>query len=128
MQDYFFVRSDNRFVRLNFRDIVYVEAVKNYLKIHVRSSGKPFFVLLSMKQMEQSLPQCGFCRVHRSYLINLDCVTSFDQAQVMLGNMSLPMSEQYKNQLLARVNLLISDVRNKGKFRTFSLEVMEHTN
>jgi len=66
-------------------------------------------VLLTLKQLEKKLPQDHFCRVHRSIIVALDRITSFDNFQVTLGDMSFPIIKNYQKSLLDKVTILDPD-------------------
>ncbi len=95
MLNFFFIRTDNKYVKVNFHEINYVEACGNYVRIV--TPNKSFIVLLSMKQMEKVLPCKLFCRVHRSYIVALNSITAFDHELVYLDNKHIPLSDFYKN-------------------------------
>lgn len=69
--DSMFLKTDYKTVRISVKDIRYVEGMSEYLKIYLEGQPKPLIVLLSMKKMEERLPQDSFMRIHRSYIINL---------------------------------------------------------
>ena len=66
-----YIKTEYKVVRISIKDIRYVEGMSEYLRIYVEGQPKPVIVLLSMKKMEERLPQSTFMRVHRSYIINL---------------------------------------------------------
>src|SRR6266536_360186 len=113
MLNFFFIRTDNKYVKVNFHEINYVEACGNYVRIV--TPNKSFIVLLSMKQMEKVLPCKLFCRVHRSYIVALNSITAFDHELVYLDNKHIPLSDFYKNRLQEKVIIVLSDVRNQPK-------------
>jgi len=80
-----FLKTDRRIVRLEIDDIVYVEGMSEYLKIHVKNE-KPIVVLLSMKRMEEQLQRYAFMRVHRSYIINLKEISEVSKGVVVLND------------------------------------------
>lgn len=112
MQPYFFVRHESRYIKLSVREILYVESVKNYVR--VVTTGKSYLVLISLRQMEEELPQELFCRVHRGYLVSLPHIISFDSNTVQVDKKQIPISEQYRQVLFSRVKILISDTRQKN--------------
>lgn len=104
--DSLFIKSDSRMVRIRLSDIIYVEGMSEYLKIHVcgtDSHGKPMrpvITLYSMKKLEERLPSY-FKRIHRSYIINLRCIETVSRARVTLqGDISLPIGDLYKKDFL----------------------------
>ena len=96
--DTIFVKTDSRTVRISISDIRYVEAMSEYLKLHLDSQPRPLITLLSMKKMEDFLPST-FMRIHRSYIINLQKVLEVNKNRVIMGpDEYLPIGENYRNQ------------------------------
>ena len=92
----FFVKTDSRTVRVSISDIRYVEAMSEYLKLHLDSQPRPLITLLSMKKMEDFLPST-FMRIHRSYIVNLEKVQEVNKNRVIMGpDEFLPIGENYK--------------------------------
>lgn len=94
-ENYLFVKSEYRMLRVNFDDIRYVEGMREYVRIHIRNE-KPIMTLLSMKAMEAQLPQEDFMRVHRSYIVNLKEVKTIERSRIVFGEEYIPIGEQYK--------------------------------
>ena len=93
---FLFIKSDYRIIRINFQDILFVEAMSEYVKIHLAGS-KPVMSLLSMKQLEEQLPEHQFMRIHRSYIVNLSKVSVIERNRVVFDSKTyLPVSVQYK--------------------------------
>ena len=99
----FFVRTKYKMVKIPIKDIVYVEGMSEYLKIHTQGGLKPVIILQSMKTLEDRMPK-NFMRIHRSFLINLHCITELNKTRVFLaGNISLPIGDMYRDKLIAYV-------------------------
>ena len=81
--DTIFVKTDSRTLRISISDIRYVEAMSEYLKLHLESQPRPVITYLSMKKMEEFLPPT-FMRIHRSYIVNLDRVVEVNKNRVIL--------------------------------------------
>ena len=109
MQYDFFIRCDGKYIKVDARDICYFEALKNYVRIV--TSSDTYLALLSLRQLEQELPEFLFCRVHRSFIVSLAHIQSFDHESVYLKEVSIPISIMYKNALLTKVKVLVSDTR-----------------
>ncbi len=107
MQDFFFIRNAGKFERIGFRDILYVEACKNYSKIV--TDKKSYIVLVTMKKVESALPFHLFCRVHRSFIVSLENISAFDNNSVYLSNREIPIGDQYRNHLEKRVLIVQRD-------------------
>ena len=94
--DTIFLKTDYRIVKVSIPDILYVEAMSEYLKVHLRNEAKPIITLLSMKIMEERLP-ASFMRIHRSYIVNLDAIQEVSKNRVILdADTSLPIGDLYK--------------------------------
>ena len=103
--DYIFVNSEHNLVRINFIDISYIEGLKDYIKIHLKSSQKPVVTRMPMKIIEEQLPASAFLRIHKSYIISIAFVTAARKSSVLLGAIELPVSDNYRdaiNQLTGR--------------------------
>lgn len=92
-----FIKSDYKLVQVNFNSILYVEGLKDYIKIFVDGESNPIVSLISMKSVEEALPKNNFLRVHRSYIINMNKVTVVDRSRVLFGKVYIPISDTYKD-------------------------------
>jgi DNA-binding LytR/AlgR family response regulator len=98
--DYFFVNVDYSLVKLMFNDITYMEGLKDYIKIHLSNSSKPIITRMPMKSMEIILPSKKFMRIHKSFIISIPAITMIKKNSVFIGNIELPISENYKETLM----------------------------
>lgn len=94
-QDYMFVNVGYSLMKINFSEITYIEGLKDYIQIHLDTSPRAAVVRISMKSMEEQLPQ-NFERVHKSFVINTDKVTAIRKNAVFIGEKEVPVSESYK--------------------------------
>ncbi len=94
--DYLFVKgeSKNKFLRLNYADILYVEALKNYVSIVV--PGQRIVTYQTLKDLAQQLPQPAFLRVHKSFVVALDKIRLVDGHTVYIGDAAIPLGETYR--------------------------------
>ena len=104
MQPFFFIKDKSKNVKVSFHEIIYVEALDNYIR--VVAENRILTIRCTMAQMEKVLPVAMFCRIHRSYIISLSHIISFNKSVVILQNLKLPISDQYKNNLLQIVTIL----------------------
>ncbi|MBR3089087.1 MAG: response regulator transcription factor [Prevotella sp.] len=96
-----FLKTDYRIVKVSIPDIRYVEAMSEYLKVWVEGMPKPIITLLSMKKMEERLPD-GFMRIHRSYIINLSKIQEVNKNRVIMDAQTfLPIGDMYKDAFQA---------------------------
>ena len=94
--DTIFLKTEYRIVKVSISDIRYVEAMSEYLKVHLESEPKPIVTLLSMKKMEERLPDY-FMRIHRSYIINLTKIQEVNKNRVIMDKDTyLPIGDLYK--------------------------------
>lgn len=98
-QNYIFVKSDYKLRRIDFSDILYIEGLKDYVKIYLESQSRPVVSLSSMHLMEETLPSESFFRVHRSYIVNMDKVRELERGQILFGEKRLTISESYKDKV-----------------------------
>lgn len=94
--EFFFLNVDYSMVKVMFADIMWVEGLRDYLKIHLVPPAKPLIARISMKAIEEELPPSKFLRIHKSYLISIDHITSVKKSSVFIGNMELPIGETYR--------------------------------
>ncbi|MBQ9649099.1 MAG: response regulator transcription factor [Prevotella sp.] len=105
-----FLKTDYRIVKVSISDIRYVEGMSEYLKVWLEGEPKPIITLLSMKKMEERLPNC-FMRIHRSYIINLNKIQEVNKNRVIMdADTYLPIGDMYKEAFQAYL-----DTRFLGK-------------
>lgn len=95
---FLFIKSEYKVLRINLSEIKYIEGMREYVRIHLNNE-KPVMTLMSMKKMEEFLPEGNFMRVHRSYIVNLDKITIVERNRIVFDkNVYIPISEQYKER------------------------------
>jgi DNA-binding LytR/AlgR family response regulator len=94
--DYFFVYVEYNLVKISIPEILYIEGMKDYVKIYLNSSSKPVITKMSMKAMEEKLSGHRFVRTHKSYIISASKVTAVKRDLICIGSLELPLSESYK--------------------------------
>jgi DNA-binding LytR/AlgR family response regulator len=100
---YIFVRSNSVLSRIKLTDILYIQALGDYVNIY--TSGKRYMVHSTLKAMEEKLPPDKFFRLHRSYLIALDHIDTIEEGTAYVEKHAIPIGEQYKRELLSKLNL-----------------------
>ena len=97
--EYIRIKADYKVSLVRLADIVYIESDSEYVRLHL-ADGNTIMTLFRMKKMETTLPPDMFMRVHRSYIVNLKCVTGYARGRVYLGNDEeyIPIGENYKEQ------------------------------
>jgi DNA-binding LytR/AlgR family response regulator len=96
--EFLFLKSDYKIRRINFDDILYVEGLKDYVKVFTRNDPKPILSLSSLKLLESKLPSGKFMRVHRSFIVNLEKIDTIDRSRIVFGKEYIPVSDQYKDK------------------------------
>ncbi|MBK0370277.1 LytR/AlgR family response regulator transcription factor [Flavobacterium agrisoli] len=102
--DFMFVRAEYENVKINFSDILYIEGLKDYVKI-VTTDNKFTLTLISLIKLENLLESKGFARIHRSYIVNIKHIKSIQKSKVLIADKRLPISESYKNEFFERLQL-----------------------
>lgn len=102
--DFMFVRSEYENVKINFSDILFIEGLKDYVKIYT-TDNKFTLTLISLIKLENLLSSKGFARIHRSYIINIKYVKSIQKNKVLIADKRIPISESYKTSFFEKINL-----------------------
>jgi len=108
--DYIFVKADRRFVKINFADVAFIEALKDYVIIH--TAGKRVITRMNLKNINEQLPPAMFLRVSKSYIINIRHITSFDNNSIMVGSHEIYIGESYRSRFF-------DDFVSKNKLLSF---------
>lgn len=98
-KEFFFVNVDYSQVKIMFSDIIWVEGVRDYIKIYLRSDNKPLLIRSSLKAIEQELRSSKFLRIHKSYLVAVESITSIRKNSVFIKNMELPVGETFREDV-----------------------------
>ena len=97
MDDAIFFKTEYKIVRVDIKQIMYVESMSEYLKIHLVDEPKPIIVLLSIKKIEERLPMNSFMRVHRSYIINLKMIKEVNKSRIIMNSDTyIPIGDNYR--------------------------------
>ena len=102
--DFIYVKSDYKLIQISLKDILYIEGVKDYVKIHLEGESRPILSLTSLKALEEKLPTDRFIRVHRSYIVQKQKIKVIDKARIVFGKEYIPVSESYKQELQNYIN------------------------
>jgi len=98
-QEYLFVNSEYNLVRIDYNDIAYVEGLKDYVKIYLVSATRPVITRLSMKALEEKLPANIFVRVHKSFIVAVNKITSIRKGRISILKAQVPISEHFKDNI-----------------------------
>lgn len=101
--EYLWLKSDTGHVKMAFGDILWIESLDNYIKVHL-VSGPPRLIRMTMKTIQNSLPQTKFIRVHRSFLVAIDKIQQISSVEVTVGGMKIAIGSLYKKEVLDLIN------------------------
>jgi DNA-binding LytR/AlgR family response regulator len=99
-QAYIFLKIGKDQTKIFLKDIIYVEGLKDYIKVH--TPGKVFIAYDRLSYMEEKLPENKFARIHKSYIVALDKITNYNAEQVRLNEKALAIGRVYKNEFMKR--------------------------
>jgi two-component system response regulator LytT len=102
--EFLFLKSDYKIKRINFNDILYIEGLKDYVKVFTQHTPKPLLSLTSLKLLESKLPEKKFMRVHRSFIVNLEKIDTIERSRIVFGKKYIPVSDQYKERFQEFLN------------------------
>ena len=102
--EFLFLKSEYKIRRINFNDILYIEGLKDYVKVYTRNEPKPILSLTSLKLLESKLPELMFMRVHRSFIVNLQKIDTIERSRIIFGKVYIPVSDQYKERFQDYIN------------------------
>ena len=101
---FIFVKSDYKLVRVSLDDVLYIEGLKDYVRIYLKT-GEKVMSLMSMKKLEESLPHPEFLRTHRSYIVHMPEVRTIDRLRIVFGGQYIPISDNYKDDVQQYLDL-----------------------
>lgn len=102
--NHIFVKSEYKLVRVEFDNILYVNALKDYVRIILKDTPRPLIALITMKGIEERLPADRFCRVHRSYIVALDKIENIEHNRIKIGKVLIPVAEAKSDMLFQMIN------------------------
>ena len=104
--EFFFVKCDQKLEKINLADVLFVEALANYVIIH--TSQRRYVTYLTLKGIEEKLPPNNFVRIHKSYLVSVAAIQSIDRDEVkLIQQKRLPISKHYKAEVMKQINPLL---------------------
>jgi DNA-binding LytR/AlgR family response regulator len=95
---FMYVKSDYKLVRVALDDILYIEGLKDYIRIYLQD-GTKIMSLMNMKKMEDYLPRPEFLRTHRSYIVHMSKAEAIERFRIVFGDQYLPISDSYKEDV-----------------------------
>lgn len=95
--EYFFQNVDYTLVKIVFNDIAWIEGLRDYIKIHLKSTTKPLVIRNTIKTIENELPASKFIRIHKSYIVSIDSITAIKKSSVFMKDIELPVGDTYRD-------------------------------
>lgn len=99
--DHFFIKAENKLVKIQFDEILYVEALQNYVLIH--TIGKKYMTYLTFKSVEEYLPGSQFLKVHKSYIVAVSKINSIEGNDILIGKQHIPISRNQKEGVMEQL-------------------------
>lgn len=100
--DYFFIFSEYREIKIRYDEVLYVEGLKDYVKVFSTQQPRPYLSRLSLKAIEAKLPTDEFCRVHKSFIVSLAKISSFQKTNLFIGKQEIPVGSSYVEEFERR--------------------------
>ena len=101
-RDYIFVKTENRLEKISLSEIIYIEGMRDYRRIH--TINKKIMTLQNFSELEQLIPPGIVCRVHKSYMIAISKIESIERSRIKIANQHIPISETYKDFFARIIN------------------------
>ena len=98
-QRYLFIKVDHQLIQVSHEDFLYIEAFRDYIKVHTTVHDKPLMSLTTLKSVEEKLPAGRFLRVHKSFVVSLAKIDSITKSAVHIGNAVITIGDQYRDGL-----------------------------
>jgi DNA-binding LytR/AlgR family response regulator len=94
--EFIFLKVEYHWVKVNLKDILYIESLKDYVKVHLENSDKALMSLISLKALEEKLPSSKFMRMNRSFIVALDKISAISKNSIFVDKIEITVGEQYK--------------------------------
>jgi two-component system response regulator LytT len=93
---YLYLKVDYQLQKVDTAEILYIEGLKDYVKIHLKGQEKPLLTLTSLKSLEEKLTAPAFLRIHRSFIVGVEHIKSLTKNSVQIEQTTIPVTDQYK--------------------------------
>jgi len=103
IEEHFFVNAEYSLVKIRYNDILYIEGLKDYIKIFLSTQSRPVITRMTMKGIEEKLSLLPFMRVHKSFIVSLNKIESIRNLKISIGIHQIPVSEQFSDELMRRI-------------------------
>lgn len=95
---FLFLKSEYKIRKISFGNILYIEGLKDYIKVYHESEKAPILSINTLKSIEEKLPADRFMRIHRSFIVNLDKIETIERGRIIFGDVYIPVGDQYKDR------------------------------
>jgi DNA-binding LytR/AlgR family response regulator len=102
--DYLFVNAEHQLTKVFLHEITHIEALRNYIKIYLAENPKPILSKLSLKAIEEKLPDGKFARVHKSFIVMIDKISSIRNDSIQIRGKEIPLSRSYRESFFKKIN------------------------
>jgi DNA-binding LytR/AlgR family response regulator len=102
--DYLFIHTEYQLTKVFLHEIDYIEALRNYIRIHLSGTAKPILSKLSLKAFEERLPPARFARVHKSFIVMLEKISSVRNDIIRVGQRDIPLSRSFRDDFFRKIN------------------------
>jgi DNA-binding LytR/AlgR family response regulator len=99
--DYFFIKSNHKFEKVNYAELLFVEAMQNYCIVH--TAGRKLITYITLTGLMEKLPANRFIKVHKSFIISIEKVNAVDGNEIIIGHSRIPVSRTLKDEVMARI-------------------------
>jgi DNA-binding LytR/AlgR family response regulator len=99
--NHIFIKTGNRLVKIFYDDILFIEALQNYVTIF--TTGKKYVTYLTFKSVEETLPQDSFLKTHKSYIVHLGKIEGIEDNEIIIGQHKIPVSRANKNEIMQKI-------------------------
>jgi len=96
---YLFLKAEHQLIQVAYEDVLYVEAFRDYIKVHIKGNAKPLMSLTTLKSIEEKLPAGQFMRVHKSFIVSLGKIDTISKSAIHIGKSVITIGDQYREGL-----------------------------
>jgi DNA-binding LytR/AlgR family response regulator len=98
---FFFIKCDHKYEKINYADVLYVEAMQNYCILHV--PGRKLISYITLSGLQEQLPPNQFLKVHKSFIVAVQQITAIEDGQLVIGNVRIPISRNLREEVMNRI-------------------------
>ena len=100
-ENFFFIKCDHKYEKVNYTDVLYVESMQNYSIIH--TPDRKLITYLTLSSLEEQLPSTHFLKVHKSFIVSMEKIKALDGHDILIGNARIPISRSIKDEVTAKI-------------------------